>query len=189
MSAEESLGRSVSNMAAFLLGVFIVFIIPALIILALIKRKGRLASLTPKKALGGSGLLFLVLVVIIVAGMVSMSDEEKAEVEFQIKMDEARERQIELAKEAQKQQQKYAEPRNTLDNYLEKLSIAALECNKVPNSVKFTSSLENEISQIIINSALMVLLIEETPKDSGLWPYKQRIIFSVDRLSECLNRH
>ena len=187
--SEESLGLSVRNVISYLLVFFIVFIIPALIILAVIKGKGRLASLTLKKTLGGTGLLFLVLVVIGVAGSMSMTDEEKVKEDVIRKIDDAREKQIQLGKEALKQKQKYAEPRKVLDNYLKDLAIANLECNKVPNSVKFTYGLENEINEIIINSALMVILIEETPKDSGLWPYKQRIITNVDKLSECLNRH
>jgi len=193
LSAEESIGLTILNISATLLTAFVVFIIPALIILALIKRKGRLPSLTLKKTLGGTGLLFVGLIILGVAGSSFMSDEEKVIRETQQKMDDAREKQEQYVKEAQtlqkEKQQKYASAKYELNSYLQKVNTATSECNKVPNSIKFPRSLREQAGSVVVNAAIMILLIEETPIDSGLWSYKPKIITAVDKLSDCLNRH
>ena len=197
-SSEESLGLSMKNMAAYILTAIVILIIPILIILLVIKRKGRLASLTLKKSLGGIGLLFLGVVVLGVAGAMSMSPEEMAEQERQdrhkwgqIKLteEESQARQEVPTIKLTEQDQKYSNAKNELFSFLQSVNRSTSECNKVPNSVKFSSLVEREITEIIIDSALMVLLIEEAPRDSGLLPYKQKIITAVDKLTDCLNRH
>jgi len=95
----------------------------------------------------------------------------------------------ELQKQVVENEQKYSNARNELDNYLQSVKKSTSECNSVPNSVKFSSLVEKEAEEIVINSVLMVLLIEEAPRESGLLPYKQKIITAVDELTECLNRH
>lgn len=76
-----------------------------------------------------------------------------------------------------------------LDNYLQSLDKATLQCNKIPNSVSIKGLIMDEASKIVTDAALMILIIDEAPIDSGLLPYKQRIIAAVDGLTECINRH
>jgi len=99
-SSEESLGLSVRNMAVYILTAVVFLIIPVLIILLVIKRKGRLAGLTLKKSLGGIGLLFLGLMILGVAGEMSLSDEEIAKQ----RMEKQRKLVIEAHKEPLEQQ-------------------------------------------------------------------------------------
>ena len=53
------------------------------------------------------------------------------------------------------------------------------------------SIVKEDAEKIVVNSALMYLVIEEIEKSgySGLSSYKNRIATTVDRLTECLNRH
>jgi len=185
-SSEESLGLSTLNITSYILTAFILLIIPILIILLVLKRKEKLTSSTFKKILKGIGLSFLGLVILAIAGGMSLSDEEIAKQ----RIEEQRKLVIEAHKpKLTEQDQLILNAKNELNSYLQSVQRSTSECNKVPNSVKFTSLVENEINEIIINSAFMVLLIEEAPIDSGLSPYKQKIITAVDKLSECLNRH
>jgi len=147
-----------------------------------LKSKEKFTGSTFKNILKGTGLLFLGLMIILFAGSMSMSDEEIAK-------EEREERRIEQLKKLAEQDQEYSNVKNELNSYLQSVQRSTSECNKVPNSVKFTSLVEREINEIIINSAFMVLLIDEAPRDSGLLPYKQKIITAVDKLSDCLNRH
>jgi len=98
-------------------------------------------------------------------------------------------RREELKQKLAEQDQKYSNAKNELNNYLQSVEKSTSECNRVPNSVKISSLVEKEVDEIVINSALMVILIEEAPSGSGLLPYKQKIITAVDELIECLNRH
>ena len=76
-----------------------------------------------------------------------------------------------------------------LDNYLQSLDKATFECNKIPNSVSIKGLVMDEASKIVTDAALMILIIDEAPIDSGLLPYKQRLIAAIDGLTECINRH
>ena len=80
-TSEESLGHFVTGMASNMMKVFLILIIPALIILYLLKRKGELQGVSLKGISVGLGLLFLGTIII---GMVSTSfhsDEENARAE------------------------------------------------------------------------------------------------------------
>ena len=92
-------------------------------------------------------------------------------------------------KKSAEQDQKYSNAKKELNNYLQSVKKATSDCNRLPNSVKISSLVEKEADEIVVNSVLMILLIDEAPIDSGLFLYKQRIITAVDKLTECLNRH
>jgi len=76
-----------------------------------------------------------------------------------------------------------------LENYLQALDKVTLQCNKIPNSVSIKDLVMDEASVMVTDAVLMILIIDEAPIDSGLLPYKQRIIAAVDGLTECINRH
>jgi len=86
-SSEESLGHFVTGMVSNMMKVFLILIIPALIILYLLKRKGELQGVSLKGVSAGLGLLFLGTIII---GMVSVSfhsDEENARAEAERKIE------------------------------------------------------------------------------------------------------
>ncbi|CDI04947.1 hypothetical protein [Candidatus Nitrosotenuis uzonensis] len=79
--------------------------------------------------------------------------------------------------------------KSVLDNYLQSLDNAVSQCNSLPASAMIPSSGKDAMEQVIVNSAEMVLLVEKTPTNSGLLPYKQKIITKTDELTNCVNRH
>jgi len=107
-NSEESLGGSVVNITSYIAAAIVMVIIPILIILLVLKRKGKLTSPTFKKILAGIGLLFLGLFILSVAGSMSITDEEKAELERQDRekaQQEMLERVAQQEKEAELKQQ------------------------------------------------------------------------------------
>jgi len=122
-------------------------------------------------------------------GHVYVSDEENAELERQDRLEAQRQKQIELQKQVAEQDQKYSNAKKELNNYLQSLEKATLACNRLPYSEKISPLEKKVVDEIVVNSVLMILVIEEAPIDSGLILYKQKIITGVDRLTECLNRH
>ena len=108
-SSEESLGFSVWTITTYILGSIVILIIPTLIILLVLKRKEKLTSPTFKKILKGIGLLFLGAFVLGIAGAMSMSDEENAELERQDRLEAQRQKQIELQKQVAEQAQQRQE--------------------------------------------------------------------------------
>jgi len=91
--------------------------------------------------------------------------------------------------EQKQQADPFLDAKKELNNYLQSLEKATLDCNGLPDSVKISPLEKKVVDETVVNSVLMILVIEEAPIDSGLLPYKQKIITGVDRLTECLNRH
>lgn len=119
-----------------------------------------------------------------------------ARLDREIEQDEALETQKRLAEQAQQRQEElkqqadpFLDAKKELNNFLQSLEKATLACNRLPDSVKISPLEKKVVDETVVNSVLMILVIEEAPIDSGLLPYKQKIITGVDRLTECLNRH
>ena len=116
-STGKSFGMSVSNFNSILGGAFLVLIIPALIVLGLLKRDGRLNSKSLKIILKGLGLLFLGLMLVAVLSPLFYSDVEKlliekerANAEFSARTQEAYKNKIaQQEREAKERQQEYDE--------------------------------------------------------------------------------
>ncbi|MCH7648071.1 MAG: hypothetical protein IIA83_05650 [Thaumarchaeota archaeon] len=80
-SSGKSFGMAVTDFTAILVAAFLVLIIPALIVLGLLKRDRGLSSKSLKNILKGLGLLFLGLIVIVIVSSFFYSDEEDAQIQ------------------------------------------------------------------------------------------------------------
>jgi len=106
-SSEESLGFSVLNVTSYILTAFIVLVIPILIILSVLKIKGKLTSSIFKKILAGIGLFFLGLIILAITSSTFMSDEEKAERAAE-REERERQEQLEIQTQAQERERELA---------------------------------------------------------------------------------
>jgi hypothetical protein len=200
--SEESLGSAIEYAASVVIADGIIFGIPALVILLIfLKIKGRLTMSLFKKITIGTGLFFLVAIVFGIGAGFLLLEEEKTQLETE-RQNEITQAKLENAKNTLEEQKKYqeiqrlgdesfADAKKILGTYLESLKKGVTECNKVPNSVKISSLVSEDAEEIVVNSVLMILIIEEVEKKGydGLSPYKQEITTSVDELTQCLNRH
>jgi len=174
-SSEESLGLSVLNMTSYIFTALVMLIIPTLIILLVLKRKGKLTSSTLKKILIGIGLSFLGLVILGVAGSMSMSDEENAELDRQKRLEEQKQKQIELLEE---QKQKQIElPKETVEIEQEKFDPLVVksakknipEMQSLPKEVlKQCKAVRSFSDYEIFSLAIVVMSVELTETINGI---------------------
>jgi len=215
-SLGASIGELTATLGTAFIMLIIPVSIAFVIILKMVKK---LTSSRIKKYFAGAGLLFLGLLIVSVASNSFLSDEEKSAQEAGRIADEEAKEKARIANEeaeekariaAQKQAERdayqqrlkdnqiqrqadkpFVEVKRELDSYLRALEKGILECNSIPNSVKISSLVKEDAEGIVVNAVLMYLVIEEIEKSgySGLSSYKNRIATTVDRLTECLNRH
>jgi hypothetical protein len=198
-NSEESIGTTLFNATTIMFVSFVILLIPAIIIVVILWAKKKLTGRQLKFIFLGMVVFIPVLLVVAGISLEFQSDEEKAEREAEIEI----ERQIQLEKENQqrladqqailerKGDKAFADAKRELDDYLISLKKSVQECNNIPDSMKISSLVQNEAEEIVLNSALMYLAIEEIEKAgyTGLSSYKQRIANTVDELTDCLNRH
>jgi len=112
-NSEESLGTSMFNVSSIIATAFLVLIIPIIIFLLIMLKKGKLTKSELKFSLIGMGVFFLALMIVGISSFSFLSDEEKvirtAEIEEERRAEEERERIVQQQAERDAEQRKLQE--------------------------------------------------------------------------------